>query len=168
MVRENSYIIRLAQQDDWQKAMDLAWKTFLQYEADDYTEEGIQNFKDFITDNELFRSFLNGKYILFVACRGGQVIGMVSVRNGNHISLLFVDEEFHRQGVGRALLNYVFEFVKAKSCHSITVFAAPYGVEFYHRIGFEDLGAERHRDGIRYTPMGYIFTDEPGIERRVF
>lgn len=156
---DNSCIIRRAVQEDWQKAMDLAWTTFLKYEADDYTEEGIQNFKDFITDNKLFRSFLGNRYLLFVACRGTEIVGMISVRNENHISLLFVDSEFHRQGVGRALLEYVFQYLKERGYYSVTVFAAPYGVDFYHKIGFRDLGPERYQDGISYTPMECVFRD---------
>ena len=49
MQGQSSYQIRPAGQADWQPAMDLAWKTFMRFEASDYTSEGIQNFKDFIT-----------------------------------------------------------------------------------------------------------------------
>lgn len=38
----------------------------------------------------------------------------------------------------------------------MTVNASPYGVPFYHKIGFRNLGEERQRDGILYTPMEYI------------
>ncbi len=47
------YQIRSAYQDEWDDAMTLAWKTFLQFEADCYTPEGIRNFEDFITDTTL-------------------------------------------------------------------------------------------------------------------
>lgn len=158
MQGQSSYQIRPACQADWQPAMDLAWKTFMRFEASDYTPEGIQNFKDFITGNSLFWMFMEGKYPLFVACDNEQIIGMISLRNENHISLLFVDEEYHRQGVGRALMEYVFRFLEEElRCFRVTVFAAPYGVEFYHRLGFEDLGPEREKDGIVYTPMECVF-----------
>ena len=38
----------------------------------------------------------------------------------------------------------------------MTVNASPYGVPFYHRIGFRDLGPEKQQDGIIYTPMEYL------------
>lgn len=158
MQGQSSYQIRPVGQADWQPAMDLAWKTFMRFEASDYTPEGIQNFKDFITGNSLFWMFMEGKYPLFVACDNEQIIGMISLRNENHISLLFVDEEYHKQGVGRALMEYVFRFLEEEQhCFRVTVFAAPYGVEFYHRLGFEDLGPEREKDGIVYTPMECAF-----------
>ena len=34
-------------------AIDLIWSTFLQFEAPDYSEEGIQSFKDFIDNKEI-------------------------------------------------------------------------------------------------------------------
>ena len=37
--------------------------------------------------------------------------------------------------------------------HAITVNAAPYAVEFYHKVGFYDTDKEESNDGIRYTPM---------------
>lgn len=158
MREQASFQIRPANQEDWQSAMDLAWKTFMRFEAGDYSQEGIRNFRDFITDNSLFWMFLEGRYPLFVAHSEEQIIGMVSLRNENHISLLFVDEKYHRQGIGRALLEYVFRFLEEEMhCLRVTVFAAPYGVEFYHHMGFSDIGPQRERDGILYTPMECLF-----------
>ncbi len=152
--------VRPGWQDDWQPAMDVAWKTFLKFEAEDYSPEGIRNFNDFITDSELYRMFSDGRYPLFVACDKEQVIGMITLRNGNHISLLFVDEKYHKQGVGRALMQYTFDYLKQLNCFPrVTVFAAPYGIGFYHRLGFSDLGPQMSRDGILYTPMEYIFSE---------
>lgn len=34
-------------------AIDLIWTTFLQFEAPDYSEEGIQSFKDFIENKDI-------------------------------------------------------------------------------------------------------------------
>ena len=45
-----TYEIRWAEDKDWIPAMHMIWKTFLKFEAVDYTEEGIRNFYDFITD----------------------------------------------------------------------------------------------------------------------
>ena len=42
--------------------MALAWKTFLEFEADDYEPEGIRSFEDFITDSALHRMFIMGAY----------------------------------------------------------------------------------------------------------
>ena len=37
-------------------AIDLIWATFIQFEAPDYSEEGIQSFKDFIENREMIKT----------------------------------------------------------------------------------------------------------------
>lgn len=151
------YPVRSAYQDEWDDAMALAWKTFMQFEADVYTAEGIRNFEDFITDTTLHRMFIMGVYQMFVALDRKQIVGMLTLRNTSHISLLFVDEKYHRRGIGRALIEYLREYLLSEAGISrITVNAAPYGVAFYHKLGFRDLRPEEEKDGIRYTPMEFI------------
>ncbi len=151
---EEPYQIRWAGVEDWTPAMNMIWKTFLKFEGNEYTPEGIRNFLDFITDEDLFHSFVQGKYLMLVAVDGDQIIGAASVRDGNHLSLLFVDEKYHRQGVGRNLMNCLCEFLKNEAGEEdITLKAAPYAVMFYRRIGFWATGPEEHYSGIKVTPM---------------
>ena len=151
------YPIRSAYRDEWDDAMALAWKTFMQFEADVYTAEGVRNFEDFITDTTLHRMFLMGVYQMFVALDRKQIVGMLTLRNTSHISLLFVDEKYHRRGIGRALIGYLQEYLLSETGISkITVNAAPYGVAFYHKLGFRDLRPEEEKDGIKYTPMEFV------------
>lgn len=79
------YTIRMAYQDEWEDAMALAWKTFLEFEADDYAPEGIRSFEDFITDSTLHRMFVMGAYQMFVALDGAKMAGMITVRGNSHI-----------------------------------------------------------------------------------
>ncbi|MCM1388017.1 MAG: GNAT family N-acetyltransferase [Bacillus sp. (in: Bacteria)] len=154
---QNSYQIRSAYRDEWDDAMALAWKTFMQFEADGYTAEGIRNFEDFITDTTLYRMFIMGAYQMFVALDAKRIVGMITLRNASHISLLFVDEKYHRQGIGRALIEYMREYLLSEAgVGRVTVNAAPYGVAFYHKLGFRDLRPEEEKDGIKYTPMEFI------------
>lgn len=37
-------------------AIELIWSTFLQFEAPDYSKEGIQSFKDFINDKKILKT----------------------------------------------------------------------------------------------------------------
>lgn len=163
------YEIRMAKRSEWKDAMALAWKTFLKYEASDYTPEGIRSFEDFITDNTLYRMFVMGSYPMLVALAAGEIVGMITLRNGSHISLLFVDESYHRRGIGKNLIISLCTYLldesvaartdiedmrfASKGVNRITVNSSPYGVEFYHKVGFKDLDSEITKDGIRYTPM---------------
>lgn len=154
---ETSFQVRCAYRNEWQEAMTLAWQTFLRFEADVYTPEGVKNFENFVTDSTLYRMFIMGNYQLFVAVMRNRIVGMITLRDSTHISLLFVDERYHRQGIGRALIQYLADYLATEvGAGRMTVNASPYGVEFYHRMGFRDLGPETTRDGIIYTPMEFI------------
>ena len=146
--------VRPAYRNEWDDAMALAWRVFMQFEARDYSPQGIESFQDFITDSILYRMFLMGEYQLFAAYDNGRMIGMISLRNETHISLLFVDAKYHRHGIGRQLIQYVSNYVLQEEGHDfVTVNAAPYAVEFYHRVGFVDTNVRQFNDGIWYTPM---------------
>ena len=75
---------------------------------------------------------------------------MDTITSGPHISLFFVRREWHRRGVGRALLHAM---ASAADYPEMTVHSSPYAVEVYRRFGFVPLGGEREENGIRYTPM---------------
>lgn len=176
--------IRPAKHEEWESAMALAWRTFLHFEAPDYTPQGVDSFLDFISDTTLNRMFIMGNYRLFVAVEevseqyGAEgkasskgrpdyvaspdgkekIVGIVSLREVNHISLLFVDEKYHKRGIGRALLQYAARYLyEDQGKIFCTVNAAPYAVEFYKKIGFHAVKPEESKDGIRFTSMVWYF-----------
>ncbi len=154
MSEERSYSIRMACEADWEEAMALAWRTFLQFEAKDYKAEGIESFRDFISDQWLKKMFIKGEYLMMLALDGQKIIGLITLRSGCHISLLFVDGEYHRQGVGSSLVGALGSYLTEETdIRYLTVNGAPYAVEFYHKIGFWDLAGQQEKDGILYTPM---------------
>ncbi len=154
---EISYQVRPAYSEEWETIMQLAWLTFLKFDAADYTQEGIDSFRNFITDTTLHRMFKEGSYQVFVALDGERIIGMISLRNETHISLLFVDKDYHRRGVGRRLIQYLCNYLLTEMNQwKVTVDASPYAVGFYHKLGFCDMGPVAYNQGITYTPMSFI------------
>lgn len=148
------YEIRWARPEDWKKSMDMVWDTFIKYEGEDYSSEGIRNFYDFIYDKGLYRSFLNGDYMAMVAADGDRIIGFASIRDGNLLSLLFVEESYHKEGVGSALVERLCTYLKREMGQTcMKVKASPYGLGFYEKIGFHATMPELHYAGIRVTPM---------------
>lgn len=148
------YEIRWARPEDWKKSMDMVWDTFIKYEGEDYSSEGIRNFYDFIYDKGLYRSFLNGDYMAMVATDGDRIIGFASIRDGNLLSLLFVEESYHKEGVGSALVERLCTYLKREMGQTcMKVKASPYGLGFYEKIGFHATMPELHYAGIRVTPM---------------
>ena len=109
--------------------------------------------KDLTTDSLR----LNDKVVL-VADMGDKIVGVISIKSidtGKHISLLFVDEECHRRGIARKLLEKALEICRCciPTINQITVGSSPYAVSIYKRLGFQQLGQEQVENGIRFTPM---------------
>lgn len=143
---EQSYTVREIRQEEIEKALCLVWQVSQEYEAPDYTKEGIEEFYKSIHDEQYLSRLC--WYGAFVQER---LVGVIATRNeGTHIALLFVDGKYHRQGIGKRL------YQAARSMNDsgrMTVNSSPYAVPVYHRLGFRDTGAEQVVNGLRFTPM---------------
>lgn len=129
-------------------ALSLIWTTFLQFEAPDYSEEGMQSFKDFIKNEEIVQTLE-----FWGAYEKDELQGVIaSNENRKHICCFFVKAQYHRQGIGRKLWEY---FLKNSQQAAITVNSSPYAVPVYHKLGFVDMDTEQLADGMRYTPMKF-------------
>lgn len=148
------YEVRWARESEWTPAMRMIWRTFLEYDGKDYSEQGVRSFFDFITDNDLYTAFLRGEYQMMVALAEGKVIGAGSLRDRNHLSLLFVDGNYHHMGVGSTILMRLCDYLeKEMGERYMSLRAAPYAVDFYRRLGFRAISPEEERFGMRVTSM---------------
>jgi GNAT superfamily N-acetyltransferase len=142
--------------DNIQEALELVWKVFQQFEAPEYCEEGIDEFRDFIQVDSVRQRMLNEEFFLWSCFEDDRIVGVIAVRPPFHISLLFVDPELHRRGIARALFETVLEVCKKDGYTEITVNSSPYAVGIYRRLGFAETDTEQTVNGIRFTPMKYI------------
>jgi N-acetylglutamate synthase-like GNAT family acetyltransferase len=85
-----------------------------------------------------------------VAVLGENIIGVIEVRNVNHIALLFVDDQYHKNGIAKNLVSLAIERAKISE---IYVHSSTYAVNIYAKMGFNQLDNEQVKNGIRYTPM---------------
>lgn len=148
-----NYTIRKIRLDELESALDLVSRVFNRFEAPHYTEQGIQSFYDFANYSHLSETMQDGSMSAWGAFREDQLLGMISIRNQNHISLLFVDAAHHRQGIGRRLFEAAAAYILQSGYREITVFSSPYAVPVYRKLGFKALNSEQTVNGIRYTPM---------------
>ncbi len=153
---KGDFIVRWAQEADWEPAMQMVWKTFLKFEGNEYTQLGIKNFFDFVTDDDLRESFLRGEYVMVVAEKDGEIVGAGSLRGDNFLSLLFVDERYHRQGIATALLDTLCDYLMEEGQFRIVVNSSPYAVGFYEKKGFTQTAPEMAFAGIRVTQMNKL------------
>ena len=137
--------IRQLKPEELEGAMALVLRTFLKYEAPDYSPEGVQEFRDTLHN----RQYLS-RLTLFGAFLGDSLTGVGAYRDSSHIALLFVDSLYHRCGIGRAILHHIIAECNAPI---ITVNSSPYAVSFYRKIGFQDTDTEQCVNGLRFIPM---------------
>lgn len=141
----NVFIRKLAG-DEVKTALSLAWEVFQEYEAPDYSEEGVQDFHKSICDPQWI-----SRLDVYGAFENGQLAGMIASRNNkSHIALFFVKGTYHQLGIGRKLFEV---FLSNSPAQEITVNSSPYAVSVYHKLGFEDTDIEQTTNGIRYIPM---------------
>lgn len=155
---QRQYRVRWARKEEWVSAVEMIWRTFLQYEGKEYPQENVEHFFDFITGFELYESFLKGEYLLMVALEGDRIIGAGTVRDGNHLSLLFVDSAYHGRGVGSSILGRLCDYLKTEAGERyMSLEAASAAVNFYRKQGFRAVRPEMEISGIRLTPMEKVF-----------
>ena len=146
--------VRFIDSSEWDAAMELVFRTFLEFDAAMYSREGVEHFRRFISDQNLKRMFEAGGFQVIGAFDGTRIAGVIALRNTNHISLLFVDSDYQKRGIGSELVFALSEYVTSKLYGSdLTVHSSLYATDFYHHLGFVDLGDRIEEDGIIYTPM---------------
>lgn len=138
--------IRQLNETETEHALRLVWEVFLDYEAPDYTQAGVDAF---------YRSIHDARYRAMLCVYGAflheTLVGVLATRSGGtHIALFFVKGAYHRQRIGRRLFETA---LIACGAGRMTVNSSPYAVPVYHKLGFRDTGAEQVTDGLRFTPM---------------
>lgn len=135
-------------------AIDLVWKTFLEYEAPDYSAEGITEFKNSINDQKWQKD-----KEFYGAYEDNKLRGVIATKNKNHIALFFVDGAYHKKGIGKKLFAEILKYNEDKQ---FTVNSSPYAKEIYEHLGFKCTNDMQIVNGLKFYPMitklDYIYT----------
>ena len=89
--------------------LQLIWDVFEEFEAYQYSTEGVREFQNYIEYSYIKRLLDNSEMMMWGCFHNGKIIGVIATKQSNHISLLFVDKNYHRQGVARALYQKFIE-----------------------------------------------------------
>ena len=139
--------IRAIAASEYDAAAQLIAATFRDCVAASMTPRGIRTFLDYATA-EAIRSRDASGCASYVALLENRLVGVLHVRNAEHISLLFVLPEYQGRGIGHALIRAADE-----SKPLATVNSSTNAVRAYERCGFRVSGPEQVVDGIRHVPM---------------
>ena len=142
-----NFKVKCLSPDELPEAVALVWEVFSEFEAPEYSKEGVRAFRAALDDGERNRAMA-----FYGAFSAAELIGVLAVRKPQHIGYFFVKAEYQRKGVGRALFETMCLDSERKE---FTVNSSPYAVEIYRKLGFEPTGAEQVESGIRYAPMKF-------------
>ncbi|MDD8048535.1 MAG: GNAT family N-acetyltransferase [Thomasclavelia sp.] len=117
------------------------------YVYNETSKEGIENFRK-VNSKEFL---LSNDNMTFVATLEDKVVGVIALRKVNHISLLFVDDQYFNQHIATELFNTIKKLVP----YDLEVNSSTYALDFYHHLGFKDMDTKQVKDGITFTPMIY-------------
>jgi GNAT superfamily N-acetyltransferase len=151
---------RLMNPGEEESVIELVKLVFDEFEAVEYSAEGIHEF--YLYANARAMRERSATHFTLVAESAGQLVGIIEMRNYSHVALLFVHPDWHRHGIGRALMVHALEYCR-DSGHKpdrLTVNSSPYAVAFYTHFGFQVNLTEQQVHGIRFTPMSLQFAEE--------
>ncbi|MGI6153502.1 MAG: GNAT family N-acetyltransferase [Christensenellaceae bacterium] len=147
-------ICRLQKADELDEAMVLVQRVFDLFEAPEYSDRGKREFYSYIRPENIFRNIRQGALFVWGYYQASQMLGVIAIRPPCHISLLFVDEQHHRQGIGRALFDAALSYCQVRFvCQECTVHSSPYAQNIYKKLGFTDAGPKTTENGLHYIPM---------------
>jgi GNAT superfamily N-acetyltransferase len=127
---------------------------FDEFVAPGYSDAGNNFFYDYIGPKKILERFLQGNIVL-TAQNNGKIIGFIEVRDGNHISLLFVDKSWHKKGIAKSLVAKAITLSrgKDKSMRCFEVNASPYSEKIYAQMGFKKTAEIQDVNGMKFVPM---------------
>jgi len=115
-------------------------------------EEGRLTFKQFISVEQTNARIKEGSQLYQVIINSIDRAGIFEIEE-NHITLLYVKDDFQLKGMGTFCINTI-KFLLKNKYNKITVFASPYSVDFYIKNGFaKKLDKVQLIKGMRYYNM---------------
>lgn len=133
---------------------ELIARVFDEFVAPDFSPAGVDEFLKYIQPGAL-RERSETDHFTLVAMLAEMLVGVIEIRNHNHVSLYFVDEAHIGKGIGKALWHQALAVCRRDNAGltHISVNSSSYAVPIYEKLGFEQTQAEQVVHGIRFVPM---------------
>ena len=142
-----NFVIRKIFSNEVEEAMELALEVFMQFEAPDYGDAGVETFKRDIVENPTFiDNAKNGLCPIYAAFDGDKMVALIGMRSSKtHINLVFTKKEYHRKGIATSIFKYLLNDLLNgnPSLNELTLNSSPYGLPFYISLGFIPLSEDK-------------------------
>lgn len=144
-------IVRKMKETDVAAVSAVCMASFTCSVADSLTEQGVSTFTK-IAASEAFLERMNGDNVVLVAEVHGEIQGIIELKAGRHIAMLFINPGHQKQGIGKALLTAVLQHARVET---VTVKASLSSVPAYNKYGFKCSGKIAESAGLVYQPMEF-------------
>ncbi|WP_269791397.1 GNAT family N-acetyltransferase [Stenotrophomonas sp. Iso1] len=149
--------IRPLTHDDLDTASSLCMAAFMASVAPTLGDEGIATFQK-IAAADAFAMRKDQDNVMLLAEVANQVIGLIELKQGRHIAMLFIAPGQQRSGVGRRLVAEALNHARGDQ---VTVSASLPSVPAYLSYGFHCSGDVAESAGLVYQPMERRLLPQP-------
>lgn len=141
--------IRKLTQEDLLAVSALCMDAFMNSVASTLSSEGIRTFQRIASVTDFSKRMKEDNDMLVYEDKG-HIKGIVELREGRHVAMLFVAPDAQCQGIGRALISAIIAYSRV---NTITVKASLTSVPAYLQYGFKCVGEPAEKSGLKYQPM---------------
>ena len=141
--------VKKIEQQDLARVSSICMAAFMHSVAPSLSNEGIDTFRG-IASVESFSTRAKGDNTILVFEDEGIVKGVIELKEGRHVAMLFVDPESQKEGIGSKLIASVMAYAVTDT---ITVSASLNSVPAYLKYGFVCSGEPDEKSGLKYQPM---------------
>ncbi len=139
---------------DYESTWKLVQRVYDKFVAPDYSDEGNSKYYSSVTLS-FIEKWKREQRISLIAKTDKRVVGIIDLKNNNHLTMFFVDDRYQNQGIGTELLKKAI--IKAIENDSelsyLEVNSSPFAVKVYEKLGFHKISEEKELFGIKFTEM---------------
>ena len=145
--------IRKATPGDAESISKLVCKLSAKYIAQAFTADGAEHLLASMNPDAISKYIRSGfKY--HVAEMEKRIVGVVGIRDNNHLYHLFVAEKYQRRGIARKLWQVAMETCLSNgNPGEFTVNSSEYAVGVYEQWGFVAQSGPVEKEGVVFIPM---------------
>jgi len=141
--------IRKMTHEDLPSANALCLESFMLAVAPLVSAQGVETFTKIAAEKALAERMASDSLML-VCIAERTLVGLIELKEGRHVTMLFVAPAWQGRGVGKRLMSSALEQARA---NVVTVRASLSSVAAYESYGFAFAGAVGEIAGLIYQPM---------------
>ncbi|KDM93411.1 GNAT family N-acetyltransferase [Photobacterium galatheae] len=147
--------VRRMTADDVEQVEALVKASFMASVAASLRPAGVQTFFK-VASKEALLLRLQEDNLMLVDEVQDVITGMAELKQGAHLSMLFVLPEWQGQGIARCLLQSLLPHCRDAE---LTVRASLNAVSFYESLGFQKDGRPAELAGLRYQSLSFVLPE---------